>query len=257
MAPDLDHLVVYGTAGLASTWLVGAYLALPLCFGKLFLTAPDGKYKMRDMIFQLVHNSLWSLMVSSNIRNDSSTFWAIDFPSWKLSCPPKDQRKGAPVYWKPLRKSWLLINISPNLGYSFHWNRPGLKRDVIITDDCLIHLSQISEGGVNRHSTSYPLGIPWFHLRSSSSFFLGTNCLPRSSLPPYASEPFLFVGNLIEGVLISYPKITIAYVQLLSFDKIGSISACGLLKGMGLPNTDIFSYHPSTKSLLLMSMPRC
>ena len=40
MAPDVDHSVVYGTAGMASTRLVGAYLALPLWFGKLVLTAP-------------------------------------------------------------------------------------------------------------------------------------------------------------------------------------------------------------------------
>lgn len=40
MAPDLDHAVVYGTAVTASTKSIGAYLALPLQFRKLVLTAP-------------------------------------------------------------------------------------------------------------------------------------------------------------------------------------------------------------------------
>lgn len=40
MAPVHDNLVVCGTAGLASTCSVGAYLALPLCFGKIVLNSP-------------------------------------------------------------------------------------------------------------------------------------------------------------------------------------------------------------------------
>lgn len=39
IAPDLNHLVVYGTAALASTKSIDAYSALPLCFGKIFFTA--------------------------------------------------------------------------------------------------------------------------------------------------------------------------------------------------------------------------
>lgn len=40
IAPDLNHAVVYGTTGTDSTKSSGAYLALPLRFGKLVLTAP-------------------------------------------------------------------------------------------------------------------------------------------------------------------------------------------------------------------------
>ena len=39
LAPDLDHCLIYGTASMASTKSLGAYLALPLRFGKLVLTA--------------------------------------------------------------------------------------------------------------------------------------------------------------------------------------------------------------------------
>lgn len=40
MAPDLNHSVVYGTAGMASTKSIGAHSALPLRFRNLFLTSP-------------------------------------------------------------------------------------------------------------------------------------------------------------------------------------------------------------------------
>lgn len=36
---NLNHLVVYGTAGIASTKFIVAYLALPLFFVKIFLTS--------------------------------------------------------------------------------------------------------------------------------------------------------------------------------------------------------------------------
>lgn len=39
ITPDIDLLVMYGTTDLANTKLIGAYLYLPLRFGKLVLTA--------------------------------------------------------------------------------------------------------------------------------------------------------------------------------------------------------------------------
>lgn len=41
MAPDLNHLVVYSTTSLASTKYISAYYELPLCVGKVFITAND------------------------------------------------------------------------------------------------------------------------------------------------------------------------------------------------------------------------
>lgn len=48
MYPNLDHAVVYDTAGTASTKSIGAYSALPLRFGKLVLTAPAVVLKIKD-----------------------------------------------------------------------------------------------------------------------------------------------------------------------------------------------------------------
>ena len=40
LAPELTYNQSYETAGLSTTWAIGAYLALPLCFGKLLLSSP-------------------------------------------------------------------------------------------------------------------------------------------------------------------------------------------------------------------------
>ena len=39
MAPDVNYSVLYGTTGLDSNCAIGAYYALHLQFGKLFLSA--------------------------------------------------------------------------------------------------------------------------------------------------------------------------------------------------------------------------
>lgn len=92
--------------------------------------------------------------------------------------------------------------------------------------------------------------IPRFHLRRIPSFDSRTACIPRNFEPAYAGELSLLLGKLTEVLLILDPKIPIACVKLLSVDKIGSLSSCGLLQDMELPNNDNFSAIPFIRECL-------
>ena len=53
LMPDNAHKLVFGTAGPASTISLGAYGALPLCFGSLQVSAPAIILENQIMIFLL------------------------------------------------------------------------------------------------------------------------------------------------------------------------------------------------------------
>ncbi|KAJ9049058.1 hypothetical protein DSO57_1028567 [Entomophthora muscae] len=48
LAPDLNYTQSYGTAGMAQTWTIGAYSALPMRFGKLLIASPTVVFKNKS-----------------------------------------------------------------------------------------------------------------------------------------------------------------------------------------------------------------
>lgn len=86
--------------------------------------------------------------------------------------------------------------------------------------------------------TSIQLTVPKGHLATVFSINIPS---PRKPLvfpglidPAYLEELILLVGNLTNKPLVNYPKLPIAYVQIISANAIAGCWACGLMRDLGL-----------------------
>lgn len=99
MAPNMEHYVVYRSAGLVSTQSAGAYYLLPLCFGKLVLTSPAVVLENKSFEILIVTQLFVEF---DGIVNHHKVFLSL------LGYFTPLATNGLPTKWSKKRQSYLL-----------------------------------------------------------------------------------------------------------------------------------------------------
>ena len=247
MAPDLDHAVVYGTAGTASTKSIGAYLALPLRFGKLVLTAPA----------VVLENEGYDLLIGTQflkefdgIVNHQEGFVSLLGYRVPLASDIAPVTKGLQK-----RRTCLLEYPTHilSLDYNVTQAKVHLPPLAVLGDEGMpvypLERVMIPAKSQILLATGIWLTIPKGHLATISSI---ENPSPREPLvcpgvldPAYSDELTLLVGNLTDSPLAVNPKLPIAYVHLLAADDLVGYGPCGLMRDLGLPDPYIGAVLPA------------
>lgn len=167
MTPNFNHAVVYSMAGLTRTKSIGAYLALPLCFGKIVLTAPA----------VVLNNEGYDLIIGTQFLMDFD--WIVNhqevFMSLLKYCVPLAPAnllvmKGL---WK--RRTCLLEYATNILSLNYHVTQTKMQMPLpsVVCDEGIPVYPTASEVILAKSHTPIPTGIqmsiPKVHLVTISS----------------------------------------------------------------------------------------